>query len=81
MYLFVCLFFSLAVSIYNFDTSNQYVATVMAEIDFLQKKNADSGSYDSDKMAVEFIQNFNSQAFCQGQQVNKSSPNSSLFLL
>ncbi|KAK2866702.1 hypothetical protein Q7C36_002758 [Tachysurus vachellii] len=56
------------VSIYNFDPSKQYVGTVSLEIDFLQKKNADSNSYDSDKMAIEFIQSFNSQAFCLGQQ-------------
>ncbi|GAA6111558.1 N-ethylmaleimide-sensitive factor b [Tachysurus ichikawai] len=56
------------VSIYNFDSSKQYIGTVSLEIDFLQKKNADSNSYDSDKMAIEFIQSFNSQAFCLGQQ-------------
>lgn len=66
--MFVCF----SVSIYNFDTSSQYIATMSVEIDFLQKKNADGNSYDSDKMAIEFIQNFNSQAFCQSQQVKKS---------
>lgn len=39
------------------------------EIDFLQKKNVDSNPYDSDKMASEFIQHFNNQAFSVGQQV------------
>lgn len=39
------------------------------EIDFLQKKNIDSNPYDTDKMAAEFIQQFNSQAFSVGQQV------------
>lgn len=66
----VCVVFFL-VSIYNFDSSKQYIGTVSLEIDFLQKKNADSNSYDSDKMAIEFIQSFNSQAFCLGQQVKK----------
>ncbi|XP_058262622.1 N-ethylmaleimide-sensitive factor b [Hemibagrus wyckioides] len=56
------------VSIYNFDKSKQCIGTMSLEIDFLQKKNADSNSYDSDKMAIEFIQSFNSQAFCSGQQ-------------
>lgn len=41
----------------------------MIEIDFLQKKSMDSSPYDSDKMASEFIQQFNNQAFTVGQQV------------
>lgn len=39
------------------------------EIDFLQKKSIDSNPYDTDKMAAEFIQQFNNQAFSVGQQV------------
>lgn len=39
------------------------------EIDFLQKKSTDSSPYDSDKMAAEFIQQFNNQAFSVTQQV------------
>lgn len=39
------------------------------EIDFLQKKNVDSNPYDTDKMAMEFIQHFNNQAFSVQQQV------------
>ncbi|KAM7370459.1 hypothetical protein PAMP_010006 [Pampus punctatissimus] len=39
------------------------------EIDFLQKKNVDSNPYDSDKMASEFIQHFNNQAFSVAQQL------------
>ena len=54
---------------YNFDKSKQCVGTVIVEIDFLQKKSVDSSPYDSDKMAAEFIQHFNSQAFSVGQQV------------
>uniref|UniRef100_A0A673WGI8 Vesicle-fusing ATPase n=1 Tax=Salmo trutta TaxID=8032 RepID=A0A673WGI8_SALTR len=49
--------------------SKQCVGTMMVEIDFLQKKNVDSSQYDSDKMAAEFIQHFNSQAFSAGQQL------------
>uniref|UniRef100_A0A4W4GFT9 Vesicle-fusing ATPase n=1 Tax=Electrophorus electricus TaxID=8005 RepID=A0A4W4GFT9_ELEEL len=56
------------VSNYTFDTSRQYVGTMSLEIDFLQKKSADSNPYDTDKMAIEFIQHFNAQAFCLGQQ-------------
>lgn len=39
------------------------------EIDFLQKKCVDSNPYDSDKMAMEFLQHFNNQAFTVRQQV------------
>nr|XP_046224807.1 vesicle-fusing ATPase isoform X2 [Oncorhynchus gorbuscha] len=42
---------------------------MIVEIDFLQKKSVDSSPYDSDKMAAEFIQHFNSQAFSVGQQL------------
>lgn len=43
------------------------------EIDFLQKKNIDSNPYDTDKMAAEFIQQFNNQAFSVGQQVGTTA--------
>uniref|UniRef100_A0A665WBK2 Vesicle-fusing ATPase n=1 Tax=Echeneis naucrates TaxID=173247 RepID=A0A665WBK2_ECHNA len=55
---------------YNFDKSKQCISSMTAEIDFLQKKNVDSNPYDSDKMASEFIQHFNSQAFSVGQQAS-----------
>ncbi|XP_053371344.1 vesicle-fusing ATPase isoform X1 [Clarias gariepinus] len=54
---------------YNFDKSKQCIGAMMIEIDFLQKKNTDSSPYDSDKMASEFIQQFNNQAFTVGQQL------------
>ncbi|KAM4623946.1 vesicle-fusing ATPase-like isoform 2-T2 [Polymixia lowei] len=54
---------------YKFDKSKQCVGTMTVEIDFLQKKNVDSNPYDSDKMAHEFIQHFNNQAFSVGQQL------------
>lgn len=41
------------------------------EVDFLQKKSVDSNPYDSDKMAAEFIQQFNNQAFSISQQVRR----------
>uniref|UniRef100_A0A8C6U3Z9 Vesicle-fusing ATPase n=1 Tax=Neogobius melanostomus TaxID=47308 RepID=A0A8C6U3Z9_9GOBI len=53
---------------YRFDKSRQCISTITTEIDFLQKKNADSNLYDTDKMASEFIQYFNNQAFSVGQQ-------------
>uniref|UniRef100_A0AAQ6A4M2 Vesicle-fusing ATPase n=1 Tax=Amphiprion ocellaris TaxID=80972 RepID=A0AAQ6A4M2_AMPOC len=55
---------------YKFDKSKQCISSVTIEIGFLQKKNADSNPYDSDKMAGEFIQHFNNQAFTVGQQVS-----------
>ncbi|CAB1337973.1 unnamed protein product [Coregonus sp. 'balchen'] len=57
------------VTSYNFNKSKQCVGTMTVEIDFLQKKSVDSSPYDSDKMATEFIQHFNSQAFSVGQQL------------
>ncbi|KAM6450038.1 vesicle-fusing ATPase isoform 1-T1 [Liasis olivaceus] len=57
------------VSLYNFDKTKQCIGTMTIEIDFLQKKSIDSNPYDSDKMAAEFIQQFNNQAFTVGQQL------------
>ncbi|KAG7506894.1 vesicle-fusing ATPase-like [Solea senegalensis] len=54
---------------YKFDRTKQCISTMMLEIDFLQKKNVDSNPYDSDKMAMEFVQHFNNQAFSVGQQL------------
>ncbi|XP_008059780.1 vesicle-fusing ATPase [Carlito syrichta] len=56
------------VSLYTFDKAKQCVGTMTIEIDFLQKKSIDSNPYDTDKMAAEFIQQFNNQAFSVGQQ-------------
>ena len=55
---------------YKFDKSRQCVGTILLEVDFLQKKNVDSSPYDSDKMASEFLQSYNNQAFTAGQQVS-----------
>ncbi|XP_077358191.1 vesicle-fusing ATPase-like [Festucalex cinctus] len=57
------------VSNYTFDKSKQCISAMTVEIDFLQKKNADSNPYDSDVMANDFIQQFNHQAFTTGQQM------------
>lgn len=58
-----------SVSNYNFDKSKQCIGAMTIEIDFLQKKSTDSSPYDSDRMAAEFIQQFNNQAFSVTQQV------------
>ncbi|NXS45645.1 NSF ATPase, partial [Balaeniceps rex] len=68
------------VSLYTFDKAKQCIGTMTVEIDFLQKKNIDSNPYDTDKMAAEFIQQFNSQAFSVGQQLVFSF-NDKLFVL
>uniref|UniRef100_A0A2K6TLY2 Vesicle-fusing ATPase n=2 Tax=Saimiri boliviensis TaxID=27679 RepID=A0A2K6TLY2_SAIBB len=57
------------VSLYTFDKAKQCIGTMTIEIDFLQKKSIDSNPYDTDKMAAEFIQQFNNQAFSVGQQL------------
>ncbi|XP_040923132.1 vesicle-fusing ATPase-like [Toxotes jaculatrix] len=54
---------------YKFDKAKQCISTMTVEIDFRQKKNVDSNPYDSDKMAREFLQHFNNQAFSVGQQL------------
>lgn len=65
-----------SVANYNFDKSKQCIGAMTIEIDFLQKKSTDSSPYDSDKMAAEFIQQFNNQAFSVTQQVFSSMPQS-----
>ncbi|XP_041431356.1 vesicle-fusing ATPase isoform X1 [Xenopus laevis] len=57
------------VGVYTFDKTKQCIGTMTIEIDFLQKKNIDSNPYDTDRMAAEFIQQFNNQAFSVGQQL------------
>ncbi|XP_033911523.1 vesicle-fusing ATPase isoform X1 [Acipenser ruthenus] len=57
------------VAVYTFDKTKQCVGSMTIEIDFLQKKSVDTSPYDSDKMAGEYIQQFNNQAFTVGQQL------------
>uniref|UniRef100_A0A3Q4I8T2 Vesicle-fusing ATPase n=1 Tax=Neolamprologus brichardi TaxID=32507 RepID=A0A3Q4I8T2_NEOBR len=66
---FILFFSAITVSNYTFDKSKQCVSSMTVEIDFLQKKHADSKAYDTDKMAAEVLQNFNNQAFSVGQQL------------
>uniref|UniRef100_A0A1A7XLC0 Vesicle-fusing ATPase n=1 Tax=Iconisemion striatum TaxID=60296 RepID=A0A1A7XLC0_9TELE len=54
---------------YKFDKSKGCISNMTVEIDFLQKKSVDSNPYDTDKMAREFLQLFNNQAFTVGQQL------------
>ncbi|OCT60090.1 hypothetical protein XELAEV_18046110mg [Xenopus laevis] len=60
---------SVSVGVYTFDKTKQCIGTMTIEIDFLQKKSIDSNPYDTDRMAAEFIQQFNNQAFSVGQQL------------
>ncbi|XP_073438447.1 vesicle-fusing ATPase isoform X4 [Dendrobates tinctorius] len=57
------------VVVYNFDKTKQCIGVMTIEIDFLQKKSVDSNPYDTDRMAGEYIQQFNNQAFSVGQQL------------
>lgn len=59
----------LVVTPVSFDLKNQSIGTLIIEIDFFSKKNTHTDPYDSDKMAIEFIQMFANQAFTIGQQV------------
>uniref|UniRef100_A0A8C9ZKI9 Vesicle-fusing ATPase n=1 Tax=Sander lucioperca TaxID=283035 RepID=A0A8C9ZKI9_SANLU len=54
---------------FSLPQSKQCIGAMTIEIDFLQKKSTDSSPYDSDKMAAEFIQQFNNQAFSVTQQL------------
>uniref|UniRef100_A0A3Q2ZTU3 Vesicle-fusing ATPase n=1 Tax=Kryptolebias marmoratus TaxID=37003 RepID=A0A3Q2ZTU3_KRYMA len=54
---------------YKFDKSKGCISNMTVEIDFLQKKFVDTNPFDSDKMAKEFLQLFNNQAFTVGQQL------------
>ncbi|KAJ8319895.1 hypothetical protein KUTeg_001482 [Tegillarca granosa] len=57
----------LEVKAFQFNKRVDCIATITLEVDFLQKKNANSDPYDSDKMAQEFLMQFNNQAFTEGQ--------------
>ncbi|KAL3854364.1 hypothetical protein ACJMK2_013636 [Sinanodonta woodiana] len=52
---------------FQLDKRTQCIGTIQLEVDFLQKKTAGSELFDSDKMAQEFLMQFNSQAFTVGQ--------------
>lgn len=52
---------------YTFNPNTQYVAKIVLEVDFLEKKNSTQEPYDTDKMAVDFVMQFPKQAFTVGQ--------------
>uniref|UniRef100_S4RFD1 Vesicle-fusing ATPase n=1 Tax=Petromyzon marinus TaxID=7757 RepID=S4RFD1_PETMA len=54
---------------FEFDKTKNSIGTMTIEVDFLQKKTADSNPYDSDKMATDFVGQFISQSFSVGQQL------------
>ncbi|XP_072031321.1 vesicle-fusing ATPase-like [Amphiura filiformis] len=54
---------------YRFDPNTQYIARITLEVDFLQKKSTTTEPYDTDKMALEFNQQYGQQAFTVGQQL------------
>lgn len=52
-----------------FDKSRECLGCIILEADFLQKKSTTLEPYDTDKMAVEFLNQFPEQAFTVGQQL------------
>ncbi|KAL5006144.1 hypothetical protein ScPMuIL_017302 [Solemya velum] len=58
---------SLTVKPFKFNTRKQTIGSMVLEVDFLQKKNANPEPYDSDKMAQEFLMQFTDQAFSSNQ--------------
>ncbi|CAF2409567.1 unnamed protein product [Rotaria sp. Silwood2] len=52
---------------YMFDKNIQSIATLVLQVDFLNKKNTTTDPYDTDKMAIEFLQQYIDHAFSIGQ--------------
>ncbi|KAK3083217.1 hypothetical protein FSP39_017075 [Pinctada imbricata] len=52
---------------YKFNSRTDCIGTITVEVDFLQKKNANSDPHDTDRMAAEFLMQFNNRAFTEGQ--------------
>ncbi|XP_056010319.1 vesicle-fusing ATPase-like isoform X2 [Ostrea edulis] len=59
----------LTVKAFKFNSKTDTIGTVVLEVDFLQKKNANSDPHDTDKMAAEFLMQFNNMAFTEGQSL------------
>ncbi|GFT11779.1 vesicle-fusing ATPase 1, partial [Nephila pilipes] len=54
---------------YTFNPNIQYIAKIVLEVDFLDKKTT-LEPYDTEKMATEYVRNFCKQAFTVGQMIN-----------
>ena len=54
---------------YQFDLKSNSISVMTLDIDFLSKKNTTLDPYDTDKMAIDLIQQFSGQAFTVGQTV------------
>ncbi|CAF4015477.1 unnamed protein product [Rotaria sordida] len=54
---------------YIFDKNVQSIATLVLAVDFLNKKNTTTDPYDTDKMALEFLQQYMDHAFSAGQSL------------
>jgi len=52
---------------YRFDKNVQSISTIVFEVNFLSPKSTTTDPYDTDKMAVEFLQQFSDHAFSVGQ--------------
>ncbi|GFS65439.1 vesicle-fusing ATPase 1 [Trichonephila inaurata madagascariensis] len=59
---------TLEVRPYTFNPNIQYIAKIVLEVDFLDKKTT-LEPYDTEKMATEFVRNFCKQAFTVGQML------------
>jgi len=54
---------------HQFNPKTDTLANMVLEIDFFIKKNTTTDPYDTDKMAVEFLMQFNQRAFSVGQEL------------
>lgn len=59
----------LTVKSFVFNQKSDTIGTIVLEVDFLQKKNANLDPHDTDKMAAEFLMQFNNMAFTEGQSL------------
>lgn len=59
----------LTVKSFMFNQKSDTIGTIVLEVDFLQKKNANLDPHDTDKMAAEFLMQFNNMAFTEGQSL------------
>lgn len=54
---------------FNPKNTSEFLCTIILEVDFLSKKNPTKDTFDTDKMAREFLSKFSGQAFTEGQML------------
>lgn len=57
---------------FQFDLKSSSINIMTVEVDFIQKKASNLDPYDTDRLAVDFVQQFSNQSFTLGQQVKQN---------